>query len=481
VRVLARRLAEGAPAAVTARPAGSTGTPAGRLPHGAVDAYPLTATQHRMIEATRSDPAQSAYHDVFAYTVALPLDEPLLRACLRRMTASCETLRTAFDLDASPAPRQLVHDSVEPGLTVVDAVGDTAAADAWFEAERGSEFAWDQPGLIRFAAHRTALDRFVLSMGFHHAIIDGWSLSLLIRDLLVSYAAELGAASHAGQPPAQGRPAGTFADYVMAEAAARASAESQQFWRDVLAGHPGTALPRYLPAGGARWAETTVTVPPGQEDRLREVARATGHPLKHLLLAAHLRVLNLVTGEPDVITGVFTHGRPETDDAEKLTGMFLNFQPHRVRIGEQRWPQLVEEVFAFEMRALPHRRCAATSADGGGHDGWPRYPALFNYTDFPAYADVAHDGGHLTGVRWFEHTDAPFLANVGRDPAGATLEITLNADGRLLPQEPLEDLARLYTAVLAQITRTPDGRVQDPTDEIRACVDALGARQRPSV
>ncbi|MFF3066862.1 amino acid adenylation domain-containing protein [Kitasatospora sp. NPDC057936] len=454
VRALVRRLAGQAPVTEAVHVTESAGT-AGPLPEGVVDAYPLTATQLRMLEATRRDPAQSAYHDVFAYTVALPLDEPLLRASLRRMIEAYETLRTSFDLDAR---RQLVHASAEPDLTVYD----DGSAGAWFERERGSGFAWDRPPL-RFAAHRLAEDRFVLSLGFHHAIIDGWSLSLLVRDLLLAYT---------GTPVEWPQP-GSFRAYVEAEASARASEESQGFWRDVLAGHPGTALPGY-PSDGrdARWAEATVVVPAAQEAELREVARSTGHPLKHVLLAAHLRVLALVTGEQDVVSGVFTHGRPETDGAEALVGMFLNFQPHRVRVDGQTWPELIDEVFASEMQVLAHRRCAAPEQ--------PRYAALFNYTDFPAYSDVAADRAYLTDVRWFEHTDAPLLATVGRDPARAALEITLDADGRRLPQAALDDLARLYSAVLAQIAARPTGRVHDVTDEIRTRTDDLRARQNPS-
>ncbi|MEU7384912.1 amino acid adenylation domain-containing protein [Streptomyces sp. NPDC042207] len=488
VRALVHRLAARASEPETAESAGTVGESPGAsldgLPPGVVDAYPLTATQLRMIKATRRDPAQSAYHDVFAYSVALPLDAPLLRAALRRMTASCETLRATVDLAASPVPRQLVYTSVEPDLTVVDAEDNPSAPDEWFEKERGSGFRWEQPGLIRFAAHRVAPDRFVLSLSFHHAVVDGWSLSLLVRDLLLSYASEVGAsAAGAGTgadagPVRSGNEAGSFRDYAMAETAARSSAESREFWHDVLAGHPGAWLPRYPSDGGSRWAEATVVLPPDQEARLREVARHTGHPLKYLMLAAHLRVLALVTGEPDVLTGVFTHGRPETDDAQELVGMFLNFQPHRVRIEDQTWPQLIDQVFTFEMRALAHRRCAAT---GDGPDDWPHYSALFNYTDFPAYADAVHGGGHLTGVRWFEHTDAPFLATVGRDPNRSALEITLNADDRFLPQGVVDDLARLYEAVLAQIAETPGGSVRDTTGRIETCVDGLGARRNPSV
>lgn len=148
------------------------------------------------------------------------------------MIDSCETMRTAFHLEASPVPMQLVHASVEPSLTVLDAVGNAETANEWFERERGSRFDWGRPGLIRSAAHRIAAERIILSLSFHHAIIDRWSLSLLVRDLLLS----------------------------------------------------------------------------------------------------------------DIVSGVFTHSREETEDAEALVGMVLQFKPHRVRIGTQTWLKITEEV-----------------------------------------------------------------------------------------------------------------------------------------
>jgi amino acid adenylation domain-containing protein len=474
VRALARRLhAKGDPPAIDAAEHGPAGPARTRpLPDGVADAYPATALQLQMVKATQRDPAQSTYHDVFAYSIGLPLDEPLLRSALRAMTDSCEALRTAFVLDAAPVPLQHVYGSVEPDLTVVDAPGQPTAADEWFDRERGSGFAWDLPGLIRYAAHRTAEAAFVLSLSFHHSIIDGWSLSLLIRDLLTSYAAGLAGEEH--HPPAQ--PLLAYRDYVRAEAAARSSAQSQAYWRDVLAGHPGTTLPRYRPdPAGRRWTETTVAVPAQQEARLRSVARHAGCPLKHLMLAAHLRTLALITGDRDVVTGVFTHGRLEAEGADRMIGMFLNFLPHRGRLHSQTWPEFIEEAFRFETRALPHRRYPA-AAIGRDLGRAQLFPALFNYTEFPAYSEVAENGGYITNVRWFEHADVPFLVNVGRDIrdiSQSRLEVTVNADGRLLPQAVTDGIASVYTAVLAQIAAQPGARVLDTTDEILATVEAV--------
>ncbi|AGL16558.1 non-ribosomal peptide synthetase [Actinoplanes sp. N902-109] len=453
VRELARRLEQQAGTAGQV----ATSRDAGAGPGGA---SPVTAMQLRMIRATQREPAQSAFHDVFAYTVDLPFDEAALRTALRRVTAAGETLRTSFDLTAEP-PLQHVHPAVEPRLTVVDARDRPGAADEWFSSERGSGFRWDEPGLIRYAAHRTCETRFVLTLSFHHAILDGWSLSLIIRDLLRSYAALLAGAP----PPPPDSPDHAFHDYVRAEVAARSDESSRAFWRDLLDGHPGTSLPSYPPdPAGRRWTETTVVVPAALEDRLRTVAQLAGCSLKHLMLAVHLRTLSLLTGTTDVVTGVFTHGRLETADSDRMTGMFLHFQPHRARLHEQNWPELTEQVFRAEARALPHRRCSTPDQP---------LPALFNYTEFPAYDAVAE---HLAGVRWFEHADTPYLVTVGRS---AGLEITVNADGRLLPQSVVDHLGCLWRAVLTDLAERPTAAVLDPAAEVRAVARLLRTEGNP--
>jgi non-ribosomal peptide synthetase component F len=148
-----------------------------------------------------------------------------------------------------------------------------------------------------------------------------------------------------------------------------------------------------------------------------------------------------------------------------MIGMFLNFQPHRGRLHEQTWTEFIEEVFRFEARALPHRRYPAAALGDV-----PPFPALFNYTDFTAYAGITEHGAQITGTRWFEHVDAPFLVNVGRDISQSRLEVTVNADGRLVPQEVTDGIGRLYMAVLAHIATRPDAHVLDTTDEILASV-----------
>jgi non-ribosomal peptide synthetase component F len=89
---------------------------------------------------------------------------------------------------------------------------------------------------------------------------------------------------------------------------------------------------------------------------LSELARALSVPLKSVLLAAHAKVMGLLSGQSDVVTGYVTSGRPDQEDSARLLGLFLNTVPLRVRLQPGTWSDLVQRAFRQEQELLPHRR-----------------------------------------------------------------------------------------------------------------------------
>ena len=80
-------------------------------------------------------------------------------------------------------------------------------------------------------------------------------------------------------------------------------------------------------------------------------------PFKDVLLAAHLKVLSLVSGQREVTTGYEHSGRPELPGAQASLGLHLNSVPLRLRLGADR-------------RQRPGRPAGpAEAADTGGADG----------------------------------------------------------------------------------------------------------------
>ncbi|WDO04600.1 non-ribosomal peptide synthetase [Streptomyces murinus] len=433
--------------------------PRASFPAHIVDAYPATAVQVEMIRRFEADPGQAVYHDVFGYRLALRLDTELLHTCVQRLLDRHETLRTGFDL-SSAEPLQLVHGRVAADvplvdLTALDASRQQAAYDEWFEAEKATGFDWDRPSLMRFTAHRLSDSEFILSLSFHHSIIDGWSLSLLIQEFVEAYTAE----AEFGRT-ARTRPALLpYRTYAAQESADRRSAVARDFWAGYLKGASAPELP-FAPeeheASESRWSETKFTVATDVQASLDTLARRWGTSLKPLLLAAHMAVLGRLHREDTVLTNVFAGGRLDEDGGDETLGMFLNFTPLYITVAGRPWVDLVKEIADHERRILPHRRYPLPDIERDL--GVPRLaPTAFNYTRFSGYGEVARRDV-LRGVQWFEHTHFPLLVNAGHDVHQESIVVTLNADARKVTTRHLTDLVELYRTVLCEMATGENDR-----------------------
>ncbi|GGI83992.1 hypothetical protein GCM10011581_21510 [Saccharopolyspora subtropica] len=121
----------------------------------------------------------------------------------------------------------------------------------------------------------------------------------------------------------------------------RSSAERRAFWTKVLEGAAFTPIPRWHgpepepPSTACHELE----LPAATTQRLRSTAEALGVPVSTLALAAHVKVIAAVTGEPQVVTGFLVDGG---DPA-----------PCSVRLPDGSWRALVARVHnvAEEIRA----------------------------------------------------------------------------------------------------------------------------------
>ncbi|MEU4534143.1 amino acid adenylation domain-containing protein, partial [Streptosporangium sp. NPDC023825] len=437
------------------------------------DAYPLAALQAGMLYHSELEPDSPTFHDLMTITLRGEPDVPALTRALAEVSARHPVLRTSFDLTGFSEPLQLVHDTVTIPLEVADlregAVretgpgrggpdGETGHAEdgkgprerlaAWREREKHTGFDWSSPPLLRVHVHVLDGGEFALSLSFHHALLDGWSVATLVTEILHRYAAPPGYASAPLAPPRA-----RFRDMVAAERSATASAETREFWRERVTDAPESRLPRLpgFPVDGPRDV-TVLAVPVPRETvaALERESRELRVPLRTILLTAHLRALGLVTGEREVMTGVLSHSRPENEDGGEVLGLFLNSLPIRVRLDAASRADLVRRVFDAEIAAVPHRSYPLFEIQRAAGRS-PLLDTLFDFRDFHVYGGLPGEGAAITGQEFFEQTDMPCTVAFVRVPGGG-LTLTISYDRTQFPRDQIEALAG---RVLAALTGEP--------------------------
>jgi amino acid adenylation domain-containing protein len=424
-----------------------------------VDAYPLAALQAGMLYHSRFAEGVRTYHDVLTLTIESTVDTSALAAALAEVVRRHPVLRTGFDLTGFTEPIQLVYDDVEPELAVDDLSHlseDEAAARVrvWGDEQCTRAFDWARPPLLRANVHLLAPRRFALTLAFHHAILDGWSVATLVTELLGRYAAHL-----AGNPLPVTPPGASFRDFVADEARAVASADTRAFWADALRDAPLTRLPRDPRAAADTTGDDRLdTVIDGDlVRRLTAIASDLRVPLRTVLLAAHVRVLALLSGDQDVVTGVLTNGRPESEASGEVLGLFLNTLPLRVKLGRRSWSDLVLAVFDAESAVLPHRRFPLFEL-GRLTGRTPLVDVVFDYRDFHAYRQLpGQDEVRILERRHRESTDLPLGVSFVRNQRDGRLHLYLSYGRREFTDEQVDRMHRTYLRGLTDLVADPAG------------------------
>ncbi|BAI76834.1 mycobactin peptide synthetase (plasmid) [Azospirillum sp. B510] len=417
-----------------------------------IDAYPLTRLQAGMLfHSLYDEDAVSIYLNVFSFTVKARLDETALTKAVQAAVQRHAVLRTGFDLGGFSEPVQIVYAS----CPVAVAVGDWRSVPPenrkqrvsdWIAGQRRRGFDIKAPPLFTVHAHLWDDETFQFSLRFHHAILDGWSVGVLLVEVLNEYACRLNGIV---PPPLPGAGA-IFRRSVELEQAAVRSAAQREFWNDYLRDNPASSVSRGHRRQG-EWAggatERTVDVPAAIGTSLGRLAAKLGVPLKSLFFAAHLRVLTVLCENREVVTGLLTNGRPEQPGAEAALGLFLNVVPFRLRLRPESWRDLIIQTVEAETRLSPFRRYPLAEIVKE-QSGRAPFDTVFSFTDFTAAAERLDGGLALTDAVFAEMTNFALLVRVEAVVDGGGYRLVIQGDESAL-DIPLASIADAFLTVLA--------------------------------
>jgi len=189
--------------------------------------HPSSYGQRALWYIEQTTPAMSAYNVAFPVRIRAPLDTQALQRVIQMLTERHTALRTTFAaIDDSVV--QQIPDHVDAHFECIDATGWTAdelAAQVACVQERPFDLAAGP--LMRTYLFTCAPEDHILLMMWHHAVVDGWSVGLLARELHALYIAETG-----GTPARLAPSAMQYPDYV-------------NWQTDMLAGPEGDRLRHY--------------------------------------------------------------------------------------------------------------------------------------------------------------------------------------------------------------------------------------------
>ena len=307
---------------------------AGAAGAGVEDIYELSPMQAGMLFDTLYAPESSVYTTQTCLTFDRTLDPAAWRRAWQRVLERHPALRTGFCWDGQAKPLQVVRERPAlPWATEDWRTGAPPHADlqAFLESDRRRPFDLSGAPLMRCVLIRVDEETSVFVWTSHHILVDGWSMPILLQELLACYEAE--ARSEALSLP-RPRP---YREYI-AWLRRQDRSAAQAFWRRTLQGF--TAVARLHPTGRRDPSESiladtdvVVTLPPSVRGDLERLARSGHLTPNAIVLGAWALLLRGYTGLDDVLFGATVSGRPAAlAGVESIVGLFINTLPLRVQV-----------------------------------------------------------------------------------------------------------------------------------------------------
>ncbi|MFD6198553.1 amino acid adenylation domain-containing protein [Mycobacteriaceae bacterium NPDC060252] len=289
---------------------------------------PLSSTQRRMWFAQALFPDDTAYNMLVGLRIDGPLDLGSLRTSVVRLFDRHAILRTRYGHDSDGELIQLIEQTGDIALSVVD-IDDKASATleeavgtlAREIADRPFDLASDPP--LRVELLRVSAQVHVLILVLHHIAADEITWDLLFADLSAQYAFETG---QMGTAPAT--PDLEYADYAVWEQQRlqHGHLDSQlQYWVDRLTPLPPTvgfpATAQSSAQHGTASGRYRHALPDSTVAGLRDLARIHKATPYTIVLAGLATVLHRYTEATDLVIGIPALVR----DASEVEGVWGNF------------------------------------------------------------------------------------------------------------------------------------------------------------
>lgn len=297
--------------------------------------------------------AEGAYHVLACVRLRGTLDPAVLRQCLDELVRQHPALRTCFTAAADGSARTVPRPAASLPLDLID-LRRVRRADreerARAEAERLARAPFDLEAgpLLRTALIRLTDDEWHLAVSAHHIAVDGWSLSILARQLGECYRA----AKAGGPMPSLVTAAGPE------RRRAQADEQDEEFWKQALAGAQAVALPltsRPPAAPSWRGASQPLALPAATAARIRAFGAARGATPFMVVLAAFAAALARWSGQDDLVIGTPAACRDQPRTAD-VVGLLVNTMPIRISLaGAPSFAALLTRVRGACLAAYPHQ------------------------------------------------------------------------------------------------------------------------------
>ncbi|NEP88105.1 MAG: amino acid adenylation domain-containing protein [Okeania sp. SIO2C2] len=321
---------------------------------------PLSYAQQRLWFIEKMALSSNTYNLPLTLHLVGKLDYLALEKSLNQIIARHETLRTTFS-EINGTPAQIIKPSFELQLPIIDLSGLTSSEQTTklqqlLQTENELSFNLEVDTPIRARLYQLGTTEHILQITLHHIASDGWSLTVLPKELSAIYTATL-----EDQPPPLPSLPIQYADFAVWQRnyLQGETLETQlSYWKQKLQNLPQLQLPIDHPRPPVQTfngAGIPINIPAALTSKVKQLTQKQGTTLFMTLLAAFKVLLSRYSGQEGIAVGSPIANRNRRE-IEGLIGFFVNsLVMHTDLGGDPSFTEVLNRVKQTALEAYSHQ------------------------------------------------------------------------------------------------------------------------------
>ncbi len=432
------------------------------------DLYELSPMQQGMLFHTLYAPESEVYFEQLLCILSGELNFTAFQQAWEQVVARHPVLRSSFYWEEIEKPLQMVSKQVDLPWEKLDWRNFTLdeqqrQLEDFLSSDRQKGFELDVAPLMRFTVIWLGDYTYQFIWSHHHILFDGWSMQIILEEVLAFYEA------HQRGEHLRLQPVRLYREYIN-WLQQQDIVQAKNFWQETLQGFE-TPTPlrvdkstldksRQQPTYDEKLFQLSQTV----TEKLQCAVRKHHLTLNNLVQGAWALLLSGYSGESDVVFGATVSGRPPTlAGVDSMVGLLINTLPIRVQITANAeflpWLKQLQSQ-AFEQEQYAYYSLAEIQRLSDIPPGMPLFESLLVFENYPL--DSAEQDTkktlEISHLRCLERTNYPLTLVVNPE---SQLSGRIVYDTSRFEQETIARMNGHFQTLLASIVAKPQPRVQE--------------------
>ncbi len=292
----------------------------------------MTPMQYGMLFDYRLNEDSHTYFEQVILHLQGAVDKELLKASFQYIIQKNEALRTCFEYRVFEKPQQIILKEFVMDFSYIDMENECEqeyALHQFYEKDRNEKFDLCDKVPMRMALIRISRDEYRLVWSFHHILMDGWCIDLLVKDIIDSYI-------HLMEGKECKEPTSINCQGYQNWLAEQDREAMLEYWKNYLKGFSEVVNTKKEKSNANQVIdrkELNFTIQGACIKCLDDICQSENITLANLMQAAWAIILSKYYDQKDIVFGIIVSGRNiNVKNIDNMVGLFINTLPLRVSV-----------------------------------------------------------------------------------------------------------------------------------------------------